>query len=786
MGMSFAMGSCGAAGNGLARDDPGLGTLLREWRQRALLTQEQLAERTGLNVRTVRGLESGSPRRPRTASVQLLAEALGLDTAERAALVSAARSAPAQDGSVSGPAVDAHSEPAAAASSVPLIPKQLPAEVADFTGRDVHIITLRDFLRPRALGRRGSVAVATITGPGGIGKSALSVHLAHELAEAFPDGQLYASLGGASRPLRPADVLAVFLRDLGLPDSAIPVGEAERAARYRSLLADRSMLIVLDDVEASAQVRPLLPGTARSAVIVTSRNGLPGLAGAKPVELEVLNPEESRRLFAAIVGDQRTDAEPDGTAGVIASCAGLPLAIRIAGSRLTSRPGWSVAQLSEMLADERQRLAALTVGDLAVRASFSASYRALSPADQAPARVFRLIGLAGLPAICLPAAAALTGQPVDEAATALQILTDAHLLQSPEPDRFRMHDLIRLYAAELSASEETAQSRNEALHRLLTWYLHSVDAGVRLLDSGRRRFPLEAPATGTTPLSFSSRRDALAWLETERTSFPHALRLATDSGMPQICWELAILLREFTDWAGYFHDEITISQTGLAAAERTGHQAAVAALLNSLGSAHLSLWQRPTAAGYYERAIDISQAIGDEHTESMALSNLGQVDLDSGHYNASIERFLQALAIDRRIGRRMGEGFNLHNLGTAHVGLGELDLALRFYQDALIIRQESGTAGNQAATLHSIGDTLLTMGRHAEADEYLSHGLRLCRENGILYGEGMMLASLGVTRHATGQVDEARSLWQSALEILASIGVPEANSMRQRLDAESA
>jgi len=339
---------------------------------------------------------------------------------------------------------------------------------------------------------------------GGIGKTALAVHVAHRLRDRFPDGQLFVSLQGTMSPLRPAEVLARFLHDLGLPDAAIPAGEAERAAQYRTVLAGRRVLVVLDDARDAAQVRPLLPGTAGCGVIVTSRSALPGLSGATLLGLGVLDDGEARELFTAIVGPQRVAAEPDAAARVLASCAGLPLAVRIAASRLASRPGWSIAHLAAKLADERTRLAELTAGDLAVRASFAVSYDALpaagGPAAPDPARVFRLLGLPAAAVLSLPAIAALAGRQAGETAAALETLTEAHLLECPAPDRYRLHDLLRSYAADLAQGTDGGDERSSALARMLRWYGEQAVVAARVLAPGDR-FAASAlfPAAGPAP-----------------------------------------------------------------------------------------------------------------------------------------------------------------------------------------------------------------------------------------------------------------------------------------------
>jgi DNA-binding SARP family transcriptional activator len=336
-------------------------------------------------------------------------------------------------GQVAADAVTLTADPAAVAP--PVVPAQLPADTVDFTGRDEQVAMLCGLLAtPPDRARPGAVVISAVAGMGGIGKTALAVHAAHRLRYRFPDGQLYVSLRGATSPLPPSEVVARFLRDLGDRDAAIPAGEEERAARYRSVLAGRKVLVVLDDARDAAQVRPLLPGSAGCAVIVTSRNMLPDLPGAAPLGLGVLGPDEALALFSAIIGAARAAAEPDATARVLACCAGLPLAIRVAGGRLASRPAWTVAQLAARLADKRDRLAELAVGDLAVRASFAVSYAALTsggapdavragPPGADPARLFRLLGLPDMAELPLPAIAALAGQPAAPVAVALETLT---------------------------------------------------------------------------------------------------------------------------------------------------------------------------------------------------------------------------------------------------------------------------------------------------------------------------------------------------------------------------
>ena len=376
---------------------------------------------------------------------------------------------------------------------------QLPADIPDFTGRSDQLRRLHDLLSgPGRPDNPGAVVVAAVIGAGGLGKTTLAVHAAHRLRTHYPDGQLYANLQGASQnPAAPSDVLARFLRDLGMDPARIPVDPEERAAQYRTLLTDRRVLIVLDDAKDAAHVRPLLPGSASCAVLVTTRSRMPDLAGSRFVDLDVLELAEARAMFGTIIGPGRVEAEPAATDEVLTACAGLPLAIRIAGARLAARSGWSVQTIASRLSDERRRLDWLKTGDLAVRACFEVSFTSLprQPGSGAvdPAHAFRLLGTWQGSSIGLPAAATLVGQDEGGVADALEVLVDAQLLQSPAPDRYRFHDLLKAYAADRARREETAADRDEAIRRLLAWYLHTVDAVAHMVSPHRYQFELAAP-----------------------------------------------------------------------------------------------------------------------------------------------------------------------------------------------------------------------------------------------------------------------------------------------------
>ena len=333
-----------------------------------------------------------------------------------------------------------------------------------------------------------------VAGSGGLGKTSLAVHAAHRVRRRFPDGQLYVDLLGATAaPLLPGDVLARFLRDLGVDGRDIPVDEDERAARYRTTLARRRMLVVLDNARDAAQVRPLLPGTASSAVLVTTRSRMPDLASTKLVDLNVLDDDEALKLFVKVVGEERAAAEPEATAELLDACAGLPLAIRICAARLVTRSGWTIRAMAGRLTDEHRRLDEMRAGDLAVRASFEVSFTSLPPSTDKrgidPALAFRLLGLWQGPSISSAAAAALFGVPEYSAEDALEVLVDTHLLESVATDRYRFHDLLRVYAAERAEADLLAAERDAALTRLLTWYMRTADAAATAVLAAPLRHP---------------------------------------------------------------------------------------------------------------------------------------------------------------------------------------------------------------------------------------------------------------------------------------------------------
>ena len=656
---------------------------------------------------------------------------------------------------------DVATEPAS--RSAPQFPAQLPMDIADFTGREDQVNHLSQVLAAPADGDSGAVRIAIVAGYGGLGKTSLAVHAAHRVRNQFPDGQLYVDLLGATdNPLPPADVLARFLRDLGVSGREVPVDEAERAARYRTTLAGRRVLVLLDNARDAAQVRPLLPGSGSCAVLVTTRNRMPDLARTKLVDLDVLDDDEALSLFTKIVDDERPVREPEATADLLLACAGLPLAIRICAARLVTRSGWRIRTMANRLRDERRRLDELTVGDLAVRASFEVSFASL-PARRtrgvAPADAFRLLGLWQGPTISTTAAAALFGAAEDDAADALELLVDAHLLESKGPDRYKFHDLLRVYASERAVADLSETDRHAAIARLLTWYVRTADAAATAVSPHRYNIPLAAVSAGElVPLGFTGPDEVFTWYDRDRANVAAAIRQAFAAGQHDISWRLTapmwVILITHANWA----DCIALHRLALDSARLAANRQGEAWVLNNLGVT-LGMSADAEGVGYLEQSLSIRREIGDRMGEAQSVANLADLYQRLGRAAEGLEMLYRAQDLNREVGNRYGEavaqvnigdallslarydeaitwlmraqaaftelkdaegiGYALHNLGRCHFSLGQDEQACASFQEALSSYQASGNRHLQASTLRFLGRALARVGRISEARECL-------------------------------------------------------------------
>ncbi|MEU8639513.1 BTAD domain-containing putative transcriptional regulator [Amycolatopsis sp. NPDC048633] len=605
-------------------------------------------------------------------------------------------------------------EPVAAPPAAPPPLRQLPADLPDFTGREDYVRELETAAGP---------APVVLTGAPGTGKTALAMHVAHRLADRYPDGQLYVDLAGTGAPRDPAEVLADFLHALGVTGNTVPAGLGQRAALFRSRLAGRRVLLVLDDAATAAQVRPLLPGDAGCAVLVTTRGRMPELAGAKHVELTVFGEHEASRLLAGVAGVDRVVGEPAEAAAIVRCCGYLPLAIRIAGARLAGRQAWSLRTLHDRLADESSRLSELRVGDLGVRPSFELSLRQL-PADARTAFCrAAVLGAQDFPSWVVDALLDRDGSH-----EVLDVLVDANLVALAGRDsggnpRYRLHDLLRCYAAELLA-EEPASARRETLARVLTVVLALAKTAAAGLPPAFGA--MTGPAVGAPVATAGLVADPLGWFTAERKLLAAAVQLAADAGLDELAWQLAATAVPFYDLRGAYDDWRRGHLTALAAVEAAGNVAGAAVLYRGLGQVRLYHDEYAAAAGDMERSASLFASLGDVRGEALAVAGLGTV---------------------ARIGDRPRE-------------------ALGFYRRALAGLERAGDRRGVAQVRNSLGTTYASLGSFTEADSWLCRARELAREIEDPHREAKVLTELGTLHRERGALPESLRCLRLALSIL--------------------
>src|SRR3984957_8053094 len=660
------------------------------------------------------------------------------------------------------------------ASSIPR-PAQLPTDIGDFTGRETHIAHLCALLLAGNPGSTpGAVPIAVVSGAGGLGKTTLAVHAAHQVRAKFPDGQLYVDLLGATaQPAEPGEVLARFLRDLGINGDKVPARDDERAALFRTTLVGRRVLILLDNARDAAQIRPLLPGSSSCAVLVTGRNRTSDLASTRFVDLNVLEDTEALALFSLIVGDDRAAAEPDATAEVLVACAGLPLAIRICAARLAARRQWRIATLAGRLRDQHRRLDELKTGDLAVRASFQVSYESIRTLSHGadPARAFRLLGLWQGAAISLQAAAALLGEPDDDVAEMLENLVDVNLLESPAPDWYRFHDLLKVYATERAEAEEPEAARDEAVSRLLWWYLDTAQAAADTVSPQRYQVRYDPRASGHPPLSFASMETALAWYDEERANIVAATRQAAAVGLHEVACRLPSNLWPLFNRRSNWADCVTTYRVAAESAAKTGDRLGEAWALSQLGYALASL-RDPEAFAHLERALTVRQEFGDTLGEAQTAIALGEHFRGREAGEDAIRYLRRAATLLEPMGATSLRSVALNNLGEVYFGLGDLDAAAECYLQALDVGREIGghAAGHALANL---GRVYMRQHRLDEAIARLEEAISRHRASGDRGGEAWALMSLGTAQAEIGRRTAARASLTEASRVFKQIGFQE-------------
>lgn len=650
---------------------------------------------------------------------------------------------------------------------------QLPADVANFVGRRVLVDEITAALAS-ARPDNYAVPIVALSGPPGVGKTALAIHAGHHLRAAFPDGQLYANLHGYSlrAPVSPTDLLAHFLRALGVPPAGVPADLEEQAALFRSLLSDRRVLVTLDNASSAEQIRPLLPGGTPGAVVVTSRNSLRGLHaldGAKLLTVPVVAHGEARDLLSHLIGEDRVAEEPEAIDRLVAACGYLPLAIRIAGANIAAGPGRPVASHLEQLGPGR-RLGALSIdgdGLATVRHTFDLSYESLDPAVSG---LFRLLSLAPGPDFDMYAAASLIDAPTEEAAALLDRLATANLVDRHSPNRYQFHDLIGEYAWDRCRSQDSQDAIDGARRRLFDFYLHAVDAATRRTYPDAPRMAFHSDHARPSIPAWDTAADALRWMEVEAANLIAAVHSYADGSTTVPVWYLAdamhgYLRRQRPDAAA-----ISVVAAALRVAERGGEAPAMGAMSNILGGLHFQNDQHDAAKAEYTRATRLFRDVGDVTGEARGLRGLAAVSAWQGNYRTSIDLCQRAVELFRRVGDRAGEGNSLSDLGTFLITIGEADSGVRRLGDAQFIAIELGIEHLRARTIANIALNDLWRGDLELAAEGLEEASSLWSELGYSRGHGEAVRNIAATHLEAGRAAAAVAFGREALDTAETLG----------------
>jgi DNA-binding SARP family transcriptional activator/Tfp pilus assembly protein PilF len=682
----------------------------------------------------------------------------------------------------------------------PAVPRQLPAGIRHFVGR-IHEKRLLDSLVDEAT-VAGAVAIVALAGMAGVGKTSLAVHWGRRVAHLFPDGQLYVDLRGFDQTgeiRTAAQAIRQFLDAFEVPAQRIPTDPDAQAAVYRTLLADRRVLIVLDNARDAEQVRPLLPGASGCLVIVTSRNQLTPLIAtqdAYPVALDLLTAPEARDLLAQRLGTDRVASEPDAVDVVIERCARLPLALAVAAARVAAAPDRRLAALASELSGARANLDALSAGDAAtdVRSVLSWSYQAL---PLTAARLFRLLGLHPGSDISAPAAASLAGLPPDRINPLLAELVQANLLVEHRPGRYTVHDLLRGYASELTATYDTVAERCAAVRRVLDHYLHTAHVADGLLYPARDQLTPAAPQPGTTPERLADRKQALAWFTAERGVLMAAVAMRDAAVIPgqtttaderaaptvdhQIC-QLSQTLWTFLYRQGHWDDWAAAGHSALAAARRLGD-------LGTQGYAHRSLAQAYTWLGRFDdadahlrQALELFGEAGDLTGQAHAHYTVSYLWEERGRHAEALAHARQSLNLYEAARHQFGRANALNAIGWIHAQLGDHQLALGSCQQALALLEELDDIVGQAQTLDSLGFAHHRLGQHTEAISCFRRALALFHDLDDYYDQADTLSHLGDAHCAAGDTGAARDYWQQALVIFEDLGHADADPVRGKIE----
>jgi tetratricopeptide (TPR) repeat protein/transcriptional regulator with XRE-family HTH domain len=737
--------------------------LLQQLRAEAKLTQEELAEATGLSSRSISDLERGISRTAHKDTGMALADALGLPGPVRELFVSAARGrAPAAD------VLAAREEvvPGGFAAAT----RSLPRDIATFTGRQAELAQLMGALAAAAAD--GVVRIHAINGMAGTGKTTFAVHAAHRLAGHFPDGQFFLPLHAHTpghRPVDPANALASLLLTAGSTAAQIPPGLDARAGRWRDHVAGKKILLLLDDAASHEQVRPLLPGTAGSLVLITSRRRLTALQDAAVISLGTFSPAEAATLLVRLAARPGLRVRDAAVGEITQLCGYLPLAIGMLASQLRHHPAWTAAKLAADLSAASDRLALMHAENLSVAAAFGLSYAELTPGPQ---QLFRRLGLLPGPSIDAYAAAALDGTSLDLVRRHLDELYDQHLITEPAPGRYQLHDLLREHAHGLAAGGDPAAS-GTATGRLLDYYLHTAAAAGQHFapwgHPGPRRRPSHWHRPADTP-DLSTPERAAAWLEAERPNLHAAADQAAARAMPEHATAIAGAMSGFLLGHGHWDQAVALHQTALSAACRAGDQAGQADALTESGILRSLTGDYPAATASLGQALALYCDLADRIGQACALTYLGFLSSLTGDYPAAIASQQRALTLYCALGDRLGQARALNQLGVVQQLTGDYPASAASQQRALSLCRDASYQDGQAWIFSDLGVVQKLTGDYPAAAASQQQALALFRDHGDLLGQAWALNSLGVVQQLTGDYPAAAGNHQHALDLFRDIG----------------
>jgi tetratricopeptide (TPR) repeat protein/transcriptional regulator with XRE-family HTH domain len=745
-----------------------VGLWLRQQREQAGLSREELAARSGLSLRAISDLERGRTHRPYPKSIGLLTAALGLPERTGQELVSRLRAGPN--------------------GAIHAVPRQLPAAAQNFVGRAAELKILDGLLEQTSglgNGARTAPVIVAIGGVAGVGKTTLAVHWTRQAAGQFPDGQLYANLRGfdpSGLPVTAETLIRDFLDAFGIPSARIPASQEARTALYRTVLATKRVLILLDNARDANQVMPLLPGSPGCFILVTSRATLVGLAateGAHLLALDRPSTGDARELLTRRLGAKLVAAEPAAVDKLIRLCARLPLALGIVAARRASQAGMSLAALAAELADEAGPLDALDAGtsSSSVRAAFSWSYQGLS---DAAAMLFRLLGIYPGWDISRSTAASLASLTPRQVQAALRELAQVGLIAEHSPGRFALHDLLRAYAAEKAAGQ--ADESSAARDRIFDHYLRTGHAAALVLYEHRETLPLPPGRPGVAPETFEAFDQALAWFEGEWQAMEAAIAAAAGAGLDLYAWQISWTLVDFLHWRGHWDSLIATQNIALTAALRLGELAGAAVAHRSIARAYGELGELRHASTHLTAALNLYRRLDDPAGQAHVHLGLGMTLDRDGRHRDALGHARQSLSLHQRSGNQAGLADALNAIGWCHAELREHEQAFQHSRQALALHQAIGNRLGEAHTWDTLGYIHHRSGEHAAAASCFLSAIGLFRDLGNSHYTATVLTHLGEAYRDIGDIGGARDAWQQALSLFRDLDHVEAADVQAKLE----